>query len=134
YLPNETTTDIVALSLPVFFARTPEDLLAFNQARRPDPTTGQPDVERVGAYLAEHPEAVPAVTAAITHPIPASYAALVYHGIHAFGFVATDDTVRYGRYRWIPSADEAPLDDEQAAARPADYLRQELSDRLDAGP
>src|SRR5207245_4859070 len=110
YLPNETTTDIVALSLPVFFARTPEDLLAFNQARRPDPTTGQPDVERVGAYLAEHPEAVPAVTAAITHPIPASYAALVDHGIHAFSFVAADDTVRSGRYRWNPSADVAPLD------------------------
>src|SRR4029453_18890720 len=50
YLPGSTTTDIVALSLPAFFARTPEDLLAFNDARRVDPETGQPDLERVGGY------------------------------------------------------------------------------------
>src|SRR5437764_3926639 len=85
YLPDGGTTDIVALTLPVFFTRTPEDLIAFNRARRPDPATGQPDTEKVGAFLAEHPETVPAVTAAITHPTPASYAALAYHGIHAFG-------------------------------------------------
>ena len=66
YLPDSTTTDIVALSLPAFFARTPEDLLAFNDARRVEPETGQPDMERVGTYLAEHPEAMAAVTAAIS--------------------------------------------------------------------
>jgi catalase len=48
YLPDGSTTDVVGISLPAFFARTPEELLAFNQARRPDPTTGQPDLERVG--------------------------------------------------------------------------------------
>src|SRR2546421_10602937 len=106
YLPDGKTTDIVALSLPVFFARTPEDLLLFNEARRPDPATGQPDVEKVGAYLAEHPEAVAAVTAAISHPAPASYARLTYHSIHAFRFVAADDTVRYGRYHLVPERRE----------------------------
>src|SRR3954447_8836961 len=40
YLPDSTTTDVVALSLPAFFARNPEDLLAFNEARRIDPSTG----------------------------------------------------------------------------------------------
>src|ERR671936_37420 len=30
YLPGGATTDIVAISLPVFFVRTPEDLIAFN--------------------------------------------------------------------------------------------------------
>ena len=70
YLADGTTTDVVAISLPAFFARTPEDLLAFNDTRRPDPATGAPDVERVGAYLAEHPEALPPVTAAMTHPLP----------------------------------------------------------------
>src|SRR5207248_7713785 len=32
YLPGGGTTDIVALSLPAFFTRTPADLLAFNEA------------------------------------------------------------------------------------------------------
>src|SRR5438874_950677 len=77
---------------------------------------------------------VPAVTAIITHPNPASYAALAYHGLHAFGFVATDGTVRYGRFHWIPDRVEAGLDDDVAAAQPPDYLRDELADRLGRGP
>ena len=134
YLPDGKTTDIVALSLPAFLARTPEDLLAFNDARRADPATGQPDVAKVGAYLGEHPESVPAVTAAMTHPIPASYATLTYHALHAFGFVAADDPVRYGRYHWVPDAGEAAINDEEAAARPPDYLRDELVERFADGP
>lgn len=128
------TADIVCLSLPVFFARTPDDLLDFNAARRPDPETGAPDPERVGAYLAVHPEAIAAVTAAMTHPIPASYAALPYHGIHAFGFDTDGTTTRWGRYRFVPELDIAPLADDDAAARPPDYLRDELAERLTAGP
>ena len=134
YLPDGKTTDIVALSLPVFFTRTPEDLLAFNEARRPDPATGQPDMEKVGPFLAEHPETVPAVTAAITHPTPASYAALTYHGIHAFGFVAADDSVRYGRYHLVPEGGEATLTEEEAATKSPDYLREELESRFERGP
>jgi catalase len=131
---SDGTADIVALSLPAFFARTPEDLLAFNEARRPDPSTGEPDVEKVGEYLAAHPEAVPAVTAAITHAIPASYATLAYHGLHAFGFIAADGKVRYGRYHLVPSAGEASLAEKEAATRPSEYLRDELVDRFARGP
>jgi catalase len=134
YLPDGSRTDIVALSLPAFFARTPEELLAFNEARRPDPATGQPDVARVSAYLEEHPEAVPAVTAAITHPIPASYATLAYHGLHAFGFVDANGVVRYGRYDLEPGAGEVSLSEEEATARAPDYLRDELAQRLEDGP
>jgi len=134
YLPDSTTTDIVALSLPAFFARTPEDLLAFNDARRVDPETGQPDMERVGGYLAEHPEAMAAVNAAITHPIPASYATLTYHSLHAFGFVSAQGGVRYGRYRLVPEQGDESLSDDEAVVRPRDFLRDELSERLAQGP
>jgi catalase len=132
YLPDGSTTDIVALSLPVFFSRTPEDLLAFNAARRPDPATGQPDADKVVAYLGDHPETVPAVTAAMTHPIPASYASLHYHGLHSFGFV--NGTTRWGRYHWIPTAGEQAISDDDAATMPPDYLRDELAARLEGEP
>ena len=134
YLPEAGTTDIVAITLPVFFVRTPADLLAFNEARRPDPGTGQPDLAKVGTFLGEHPEAVAAVTAAMTHPIPASYVTLTYHALHAFGFVAADGAVRFGRYHWIPEAGEQALDDDEAAAQRPDYLREELSGRLAKAP
>jgi catalase len=134
YLSDGSKTDIVAISLPAFFARTPEDLLAFNEARRPAPRTAEVDVEKVGAYLAEHGEAIAAVTAAMTHPIPASYATLTYHALHSFGFVAADDNVRYGRYHLLPVAGETALSEAEAAGRAHDYLATELADRLAQQP
>jgi catalase len=133
YLPDGATTDIVGISLPAFFARTPEDLLAFNKARRPAPTTGEVDVEKVGAYLAEHAEAITAVTAAMTHIIPASYATLTYHALHAYGFVGGDGTVRHARYHVVPAAGEVALSDDAAAAKSPDYLAAEITERLAAG-
>ena len=129
YLPD-ATTDIVAISLPAFFVRIPEDLLAFNEARRTDPATGQPDLGRVGDYLSAHPEAMAAVEAFVSHPIPASYAKLTYHGLHALGFVGADDVVRYGRYRLVPEGGEETLGADDVSGRGPDFLRDELSERL----
>jgi catalase len=134
YLADGRTTDIVGISLPAFFARTPEDLLAFNEARRPDPETGQPDLARVGAYLGEHSEAMTAVNAAITHPIPASFATLAYHALHAYGFEASDGSVRFGRYHFVPDAGEQSIADDEASSRSADFLRDELAERLADAP
>ena len=134
YLPAGGTTDIVGLTLPTFFVRTPEDLLAFNEARRPDPATGQLDMEKVGAFLAAHPETVPAVTAAITAPMPESYARLTYHGIHAFRFIAADGSARHARWHLVPSDGEASISDDEAGARDPGYLGQELTDRLATRP
>jgi len=64
YLPDGTTTDVIGITLPVFFTRTPEDLIEFNIARRPEPETGALDLAKVGAFLEQHPETVAAVTAA----------------------------------------------------------------------
>jgi catalase len=134
YLPDGATADLVAISLPAFFARSPEDLLEFNAARRPDPATGAPDPAVVGEYLGRHPEALPAVEAAITHPIPASYAHLDYHALHTYWLVDAEDHRRAGRFHLV--ADEAlrSLSDEDAAASSPNYLREELADRLARAP
>ena len=55
YLPDGSKTDIVALSLPCFFVRTPEDFLEFTRLRKPDPETGQPDFEKLGEWMGEAP-------------------------------------------------------------------------------
>ena len=92
----EGTADLVMLSLPVFFCRTVADLLAFNQARRPEPATGSPDMAVLGAFLEKHPETVPAITAVMTHPFVDSYGTLTYHGLHVFGFDRSDGTTVWG--------------------------------------
>ena len=102
YLPDGTTTDVIGITLPVFFTRTPEDLIEFNIARRPDPETGAIDLAKVGAFLEQHPETVPAVTAAMTLPLPASYALVSYHALHTYKFVSHDGAVTPARYHFVP--------------------------------
>jgi catalase len=126
YLPDGSKTDIVALSLPCFFARTPEDFLAFTRARKPDPETGDPDFEKVGAWLGEHPEAGAAIQAALSADPPESYATVVYNSIHAFGWTAPDGTERWVRYRFEPEAGESALSPGEAKERGRDYLQEEI--------
>ena len=107
YLPDGSRTDVVALSLPCFFARTPEDFLEFTRARKPDPETGQPDFGKIGDWLEAHPEAGPAIQAAVTADPPESYATVVYNSIHSFRLTAPDGTERFVRYRFEPEAGES---------------------------
>jgi catalase len=125
YLPDGSRTDIVALSVPCFFARTPEDFLEFTRARKPDPETGQPDFDRVGAWVQEHPEAVAAIQAAMTADPPESYATVAYNSIHSFRWIAPDGTERWVRYRLEPEEGERTLPREEAKARGRDYLRED---------
>jgi catalase len=135
YLDEEDArTDMVALTLPCFFVRTPEDFLDFTRARKPDPATGQPDMQRLGKWLGEHPEAGPAIQAVVTAPPPASYAQCSYNGIHAFRWIDADGEGRFVRYRWEPEAGEAAIEPDEARARGADYLQDEIAERLAAGP
>ena len=134
YLEDGRRTDMVALTLPVFFARTPEDFLAFTRARKPDPATGQPDMGRLGKWLGDHPEAGPAIQAAVTAPPPASYAQCEYNGLHAFRYVNADDEARFVRFRWEPEAGPASLSPEEARERGRDYLQDEILARVEEGP
>jgi catalase len=133
-LPDGGNTDMIGLTLDRFFVRTPEDFLAFLQARVPDPATGEPDMAKVGEFLAAHPEALPAVEQSITAPIPASYLRCEYHGIHAFRWIDDDGRARVLRFRWEPDEGVASITDDEAAGRDADFLRHELDARLAAGP
>src|SRR5918995_2327872 len=129
YLADGSRTDVVALNLPCFFARTPEDFLEFTRARKPDPETGQPDFAKIGAWLEAHPEAGPAIQAAVSADPPESYATVAYNSIHSFRWTAPDGTERFVRYRFEPEAGESTLSDEDAKARGRDYLQEEIAAR-----
>ena len=122
YLPDGSRTDIVALSLPCFFVRTPEDFLAFTEART-DPERLMP------AFLEEHPEALPAIQAALGAGLPASYATVAYNSLHAYRWLDAGGGARYVRYRFEPEAGEHELERDEAKQRGADYLQTEISER-----
>ena len=134
YLEDGSRTDMVAITLPRFFVRNPDDFLEFTRSRKPDPETGQPDMAKIGAFLEAHPEALPAIQHALSQPAPASYAQLEYNGIHAFKWIAPDGTERWTRFSFRPAAGVAGISDEEAAERSPDYLQEELRDRLAREP
>jgi len=133
-LGDNQATDLLGVTTPVFVARTPEDFLELLLARTPDPETGEPDFEKIGAYLEQHPEAAPGVEATVTTPPPASFAQLAYNSLHAFRLLDGDGAGTWVRYRIEPRAGEATVSDEEGQARGADFLRGELEERLGSGP
>ena len=133
YLPDGSRTDIVALNLPCFFVRTPEDFVAFTRAGKRLPLINQPG-PRFALYLATHREALPAVRAFLALKPPASYAHVRYNGLHAFRWVDANGEGRHVRYSWLPEAGEATISSGEAKAAGPDYLRREIVERLAREP
>src|SRR6476469_6319810 len=98
YLPDGSTTDIVGLSIPVFFVRTPEEFLEFTLARAES-------FEKVGEFIGSHPATAQAAQqiAPVLIP-PRSYATVVYNSIHAFRVTNAAGDQCWVRWRWIPEA------------------------------
>ena len=135
FYPKGTgTTDISAITLPVFFVRDPQSFMEFVVARSPDPATGEPDMDKVGAFLGAHPEAMTAAMHVISAKPPESYLRQAYNSLHAYGFVDADGATRYGRYRWEPDAGVADIEPDEAETRGEHYLRDDLATRLEKGP
>jgi catalase len=132
--PGGEATDILATTTPVFVARTPDDFLELLQARLPDPATGEPDMEKLGAYLGAHPEAQLSIQSTMGAEPLASFATAVYFSPHSFRLVDSDGNGTWVRYRWHPHAGEQRLPDETARERGRDYLQEELRARLSEGP
>jgi catalase len=127
-------TDLLATTARAFTNRTPEEFLELLRLRRPDPETGQPDMEELGAFLGEHPEMQPSVQSILGVGPPASFATLTYYSPHSFRFVDAADDGTWVRFRWRPEAGEHHLDDDEAQAKGPDYLRAELAERLGMEP
>jgi catalase len=130
YLPDGSTTDIVGLTLPCFFVRTPEDFVVFVRARKPDPETGQPDMEKIGAFLGEHPETGAALQQILPMLVPPrSYATCAFNSIHSFRLGE-----RWARYRIEPEAGVENVPDDEIEGLSAEYLQDDIRARFEQGP
>ena len=124
YLPDGTTTDIVALSIPVFFVRTPEEFLEFTLARAES-------FEKVGEFVGSHPATAEAAQQIAPMLIPPkSYASIAYNSIHAFRLVNAAGDARWVRWRWIPDGDVEWLPEEEREGMDRNFLQQEILERL----
>jgi catalase len=159
-LSIENATDLIAMTLPEFFTRTPEAFLDFLNEAKPVPVQREPWWRKVfdrlqlkdpypepdpGQKLTPVPGAiayagrvaesqVAVMNAALMAKIgaPASYARATYHAVHAFGLTDPDGVRRWVRFAWRPVAGVLNID---PAKRKGDvYLKEELRERFVRDP
>jgi catalase len=130
-LPDGSTTDVSTQTARLFVSSTPDGFIDLLKAMRPGLTTPL----RMAKYLLTHPRllgALPILREA--NRVPASYATIEYHGLHAFRWIAADGSARFVRYHLVPTAAEDYLSPAAAVGKDADFLTDELSARLVGGP
>jgi len=125
------STDIVVNAFNGFAVATPEDFLALLRAIS-ETGPNAPKPTPIEKFLGSHPQALKVVTT--PKPTPASFATEPYFGVNAFVFTNKDGKARYGRYQLRPEAAEKFLTADEAAKKPANFLIDELGDRLAKGP
>jgi catalase len=84
-------------------------------------------------YFLTHPRllgALPVVREA--GKVPASYATIEYHGLHAFRWICADGSATFVRYHLVPAAEQMPAPG--ARGKGPDFLTDELDARLANGP
>jgi catalase len=131
HLAEHVHTDIVSHSTDGFPTRTGEEFLEFLRAvvaSGPDVPSPKP----VEQFLGSHPAALAFVQA--PKPSPSSFAKETYFGVTAMRFINKDDARRYGRYRIVPDAGIEHLDPEVTKDKGPNFLFEELSERIAAGP
>ena len=130
-LAEHVHTDIISHSTDGFPTRTGQEFLEFlRAAASSDPS--QPSPTPIEAFLAGHPKALAFVQT--PKPSPSSFARESYFGVTAMRFTNKDGVSRYGRYRILPDAGNEHLDDATAKTQDANYLFDELTERIARGP
>jgi len=126
--------DLLMISSPMFFARTPSEFVEFLAVRKPDPATGKPIKEKLDAFNAANPHTLLQAKYVASQPVPASYATIPYWAVSTFYLENSAHKKTAIRWRAEPVANQQGLSDEEAAARSKAFLADELTSRLENGP
>ena len=130
-LGEHVHTDIVSHSTDGFPTRTGQEFLEFLKA------VASSDLKNLAgspleAFLGSHPAALAFVQA--PKPAPSSFARETYFGVTAMKLANKDGVSRFGRYRIVPEEGNDHLDDAATAAKAANYLFDEITERVTKGP
>jgi catalase len=133
-LPDGEVWQMGNISAPVFGAASPAQFLGRIESLRPDPATKQADPAKVKAFADANPEVLLQGRYFASQPVPASFAALKYWGVHAFGFVDAQGKQQFGKWTFEPVGGVRGLSDDEAKAKGGDFLFDELRQAVKAGP
>lgn len=133
-LPGGGISNLVGVTVPVFFARTPESFVdmirTVHQAQEGD--LGPIDlIQEMISHFSESKESLMAVKH--LKP-PASYATCHYYCIHAYFLVDPQGNKRPVKFEWIPDEGIQTLSMKEVAQQTERYLEDELQIRLQRYP
>jgi catalase len=126
---GEGQTEFVMVNAPINFVKSPEQMLAFLQARLPG-ADGKPDAEKIKAFTDANPETTNQGKYLASRPVPGSWVGVGYWGIHPYTLTNAQGAKQIIKFRLVPQGGEVGLTDDEAKAKPADFLVDELKSRL----
>ena len=119
---------------PYFVTRDAPGFLAMVKATAPDPATGKPDPQQLGAFLKAYPEARKYLEADAVKPWASSFAGATFYAIHAYYLVAGDGQRQAMRWSLRPHAPFAAWSADERARASHDALFDEVAQRLKKSP
>jgi catalase len=134
HLAGGVLQHITMVDAPVFATATPASFRDAIVAAKPDPRTGMPDPEKLKAYVATHPDALPSIEWTSHHTPTANYYQATYYSIHTFKFIDTKGTEHPVKWRFVPRDGTKEMSLEERKAAPHDFLEKNLIERTGKGP
>ena len=132
-LPNGEIWQMGNISSPVFGASSPQQFIGLLASRQADPATKQPDPVKVKAFNDANPEVLLIGKYFASQPVPASFASVNYWGVHGFGFVNASGAKQFGKWIFEPVTGVQGLSDDEAKAKGASFLFDDLRQRVKDG-
>ena len=131
HLAEHVHTDIVSHSTNGFPTHTGDEFLEFLQAVAASSSSSESPLP-IEKFLGAHPAALAFVQT--PKPMPASFAKEAYFAVTAMRFTNDDGVSRYGRYRIVPESGVQHFSADEAKAKTADFLFEDLKQRVASAP
>ena len=116
------------IDAPVFPVSTPQAFYALLTA------SGSKDPNAMKTFIGANPEFLNFVGWAKSAPWTGSYAEEPYNSLNSFQFIDESGTKHVVRWSLIPAAQPVAITPEELGKRGPDYLEQEITQRVAAGP
>lgn len=124
-------TEFVMVNAPINFVKSPDQMLAFLQARLPG-ADGRPDADKIKAFTDANPETTAQGRYLAGKPVPGSWVGVSYWGIHGYTLTNAAGVNRLAKFKMVPVGGEVGLTDEEARSKPADFLVDDIKARIAA--
>ncbi|MGE7604156.1 catalase family peroxidase [Peribacillus sp. NPDC097675] len=133
HLPDGEETDLITVTIPLFFAKKPEafvEILEFVKSAK----DGFPNLKELATIAVKYPESKAGLHMIKEMRSPASFSTAQYFSIHAYYFINERGQRQAIKYQWEPEAGLSMLEKDELANLTADFLTEDMEERLKKGP